>query len=172
MPAPDHRNGSVYQIAFVVDDLEAAAQKWHRLGAGPFYLFEDFRFADIKEPAGGQSPHLSILLGYSGDTLIELIKVHEDKAGIFDGVGAGHPHHVAVLVRDIEEFLTTLGKNPPALLFHGHFPTGTAVAYLDTRPDNGLITELVTKDSMVVNMLEQMYRDASYFNGTDLIRTF
>lgn len=172
MPAPDHRNGSIYQLAFVVDDLETAAQKWRRLGAGPFYMFEDFRFSDIRVPTNGPSPHLSILLGYSGDTLIELIRVHEDKSGIFDGAQAGQPHHMALLVRDIEAFLATLGANPPDLMFHGHFPTGTAVAYLDTRPDHGLITELVTKDTMVTGMLEQMHQDSCHFNGTDLIRTF
>ena len=172
MSAPNHASGSVYQIAFVVDDLEAASRHWRAAGAGPFYAFPDFTFTDIRVPEGGASPKLSILLGYSGDTLIELMKVEDDPQGLFDGVGPNRPHHVALLVDGIAAYRSQAAALQSPVLFHGHFPTGTPVAYLDTRPQTGLITELITRDDMVAAMLVQMYEDATRFDGTDLIRSF
>lgn len=172
MTAPHHKSGSVYQIAFLENDLSAAANKWRTLGAGPFYAFDDVVFADVEAPASGQSPKLSILLGYSGDTLIELIKVNEDPDGLFTGVAPGALHHIALLVDNIDDYLKGSPPENANMIFHARFPTGTPLAFLDTRPQIGVITELVTRDEMVSGMLVQMHQEAESFDGVDLIRTF
>ncbi|RMB07921.1 VOC family protein [Eilatimonas milleporae] len=172
MTAPHHPHGSVYQIAFVVEDLETAARHWMMAGAGPFYAFPGFEFTDIRVPDSGPSPRLSILLGYSGDTLIELMRVEADPQGLFGTAGRHAPHHVALLVDDIAGYLAGDSGLKADLLFHGHFPTGTPVAYLDTRAETGLVTELVTRDDMVAAMLARMHAEACAFDGSDPIRSF
>lgn len=165
-----HPSGTVYQIAFLVPDLDAAAQPWLRRGAGPFYRFDGFEFTDVMQPAGVASPRLSILLGYSGDTMLELITVEDDPTGLFVGATPG-PHHVAMLVDDIDEYLQRTGQ-ADALAMHALFPTGTPIGMLDTRSETGLLTELVTRDEAVEGMLAVMQEATKNFDGTEPIRSF
>jgi methylmalonyl-CoA/ethylmalonyl-CoA epimerase len=166
-----HKTGTVYQMAFLVDNLAAAAEDWRRRGAGPFYRFDDFEFSEMLYPGGSASPRLSILLGYSGDTMIELIQVGDDPTGLFSGLQAPAAHHVALLVEDIDSYLDANG-NRDQLAMHGLFPTGTPIAMLDSRAETGLITELVTLDDSVRGMISLMRAEASAFSGKDLLRSF
>lgn len=163
-----HKNGSVYQLAFVVEDLNEAAQNWVRAGAGPFYGFDDFHFVEVLEPAGAESPRLDILLGFSGDTMIELIKPQHDPQQLFANTG---PHHVARLVDDIDAYVGAQPDTGPKVLFKGVFPTGTPAAYLDTRPGLGIITELIVHDEIMSSMLNTMHAEARAFTGADPIRS-
>jgi hypothetical protein len=166
-----HRTETIYQVAFIVDDLEDAALAWGRRGAGPFYRFDDFRFSEMLYPRGAASPTLSILLGYSGDTMLELIRVQEDPLGLFDAVPAPAPHHLAMLVEDIDGYLEKQGCREQ-LAMHGLFPTGTPIAMLDTRRELGLLTELVTLDDSVREMIATMRTEAADFDGERLVRSF
>jgi hypothetical protein len=170
---PQHRTEAIYQVAFIVDDLESAALSWGRRGAGPFYRFDDFRFSEMLYPRGAESPTLSILLGYSGDTMLELIRVQGDPLGLFDAVPAPSPapHHLAMLVEDIDGYLERQGCREQ-LAMHGLFPTGTPIAMLDTRRELGLLTELVTLDDSVREMIATMRREAAEFDGERLVRSF
>ncbi|MHA7815592.1 MAG: VOC family protein, partial [Pseudohaliea sp.] len=159
------------RFVFLVGTWERAAAPWGHRAPGPFYRFDDFQFAEMVKPAGSASPRLSILLGYSGDTMIELISVDEDPTGIFDVPQTPCPHHVAVLVDDIADYLQRRGGAAPVLL-QGRFPTGTPIAMLDTRRELGLLTELVTVDESVRGMIEQMRAEAAEFNGDGLLRGF
>jgi len=166
-----HQRETVYQIAFLVADLDAAAQHWLSRGAGPFYRFDDFEFTEMLHPAGAVSPRLSIMLGYSGDVMLELIEVGEDPTGLFTAPAVPGPHHVAMLVDDIDEYLGRTAQRD-ALAMHALFPTGTPIAMIDTRPQTGLLTELVTADDAVAGMLAVMREAAADFDGTEPIRSF
>ena len=166
-----HREETVYQVAFVVDDLDAAAQDWGRRGAGPFYRFDEFEFSEMLHPAGAASPRLSILLGYSGDVMLELIEVLDDSTGLFSVPRRPTAHHVAMLVNDIDRYLDRRDCRAQ-LAMHGLFPTGTPIAMLDTRGETGLLTELVTLDDSVRAMITQMRSEAQSFTGERLQRYF
>lgn len=167
-----HPFGTVYQIAFVVDDLEKAAAVWQQAGAGPFYHFPQFEFSNVTVPKDGRSPRMSILLGYSGTTMIELMKIEDDPHGHFAHLSPGAVHHLAVLTPNIDQYLAAPDMLKGPLLFQGAFPTGTPLAFLDTRAQTGLITELITADDMVAAMITEMYGQAKTFNGDNLIRSF
>lgn len=166
-----HKANTVYQMAFLVGDLDTAAEQWLRRGAGPFYRFDDFEFSEMLHPVDAASPRLSILLGYSGDTMIELIQVSEDPTGIFSAVAAPGAHHIALLVDDVDGYLEAKG-NRQQLVMHALFPTGTPIAMLDTRAETGLFTELVTLDDSVRAMIDQMHTESLDFDGEGLIRSF
>lgn len=166
-----HRSETIYQVAFIVDELEHAALSWGQRGAGPFYRFDDFRFSEMLYPSGEESPTLSILLGYSGDTMLELIQVQADPLGLFDTASAPAAHHLAMLVDDIDAYLEKQDCREQ-LALHGLFPTGTPIAMLDTRREFGLLTELVTLDDSVKEMMAVMRREAADFDGEQLVRSF
>lgn len=166
-----HPRETIYQIAFLVQDANAAAQHWLSRGAGPFYRFDNFEFTEMLHPAGAVSPRLSILLGYTGDVMLELIEVGEDPTGLFTAPAVPGPHHVAMLVDDIDDYLGRSGQRD-ALAMHALFPTGTPIAMIDTRPQTGLLTELVTADDAVAGMLAVMREAAADFDGTEPIRSF
>ncbi|MFK7828593.1 MAG: VOC family protein [Congregibacter sp.] len=165
-----HKMETVYQMAFLVEDLSAAAQYWSKRGAGPFYAFENFEFTSMLHPKGAASPKLSILLGYCGDVMIELMQVIEDSTGLFSTPALPAPHHVALLVDDIDGYMSA-HKDNTELALHALFPTGTPIAMLDTRAETGMLTELVTLDSAVEGMLTLMRAEAESFDGERLIRS-
>jgi hypothetical protein len=103
--------------------------------------------------------------------MLELIEVGEDPTGLFTAPVVPGPHHVAMLVDDIDEYLARSGQRD-ALAMHSLFPTGTPIAMIDTRPQTGLLTELVTADDAVAGMLAVMREAAADFNGTEPIRSF
>lgn len=165
-----HKTETVYQIAFLVKDLAKSAEYWRRRGAGPFFAFESFKFTAMLHPKGAASPNLSILLGYCGDVMIELMRVDEDSTGLFSTPVLPAPHHVALLVDDIPQYLARCGDGIE-LAMHALFPTGTPIAMLDTRAETGMLTELVTLDTAVEGMLLQMREEAESFDGERLIRS-
>jgi len=162
---------TIYQIAFLVQDAEAAAQHWLRCGAGPFYGFDDFEFTRVLYPEKTPSPRLSIFLGYSGDVMLELIEVAQDPTGLFTTPVVPGPHHVAQLVDNIDDYVERHSLED-ALCLHALFPTGTPIALLDTRSTVGVFTELVTLDKSVADMLSVMRTAADQFDGSDPLRSF
>lgn len=166
-----HKNETVYQMAFLVPDLSLAADYWSQRGAGPFYAFDNFEFTSVLHPEGLASPKLSILLGYCGDVMIELMQVLEDPTGLYPTPQTPTPHHLALLVEDIDEYLGRQASGTP-LALHALFPTGTPIAMLDTRSQTGMLTELVTRDDAVQGMISHMRAETETFNGDRLIRSF
>lgn len=163
--------GKAYQLAFIVDDLDSSARAWSARGAGPFYEFRGFEFSQMLHPAGMSSPRLSILLGYSGDLMIELMQVEDDPTGLFQTSAIPAAHHVALLVEDVNDYAQQHGAGAE-LVMHALFPTGSPIGMLDTRAQTGLLTELVTLDDAVKGMISQMRDDAAGFTGERLIRSF
>lgn len=173
MKTPPHAFGTVYEIAFIVDDLEKAAASWQRAGAGPFYSFPDFGFIDVQVPEEGSAPRISLFVGYSGATMIELIKVDDDPNKLFSCCRPGEMHHVGLLVENLDHYLSAPGNSAAPVIFRAGFAEGeTPIVFMDTRPQIGVFTELVTYDGMVADMLEEMATESKKFSGGRLIRSF
>jgi hypothetical protein len=161
----------IYQLAFVVDELAAGIEQWVRTAnAGPFYVFEHFTFAS-SDYDDLPAPDISIALGFSGPTNIELIEVHADAGPLFAGGASPRPHHIAQLTNDFEMAMARLeaaGKRT----FAGVFAPATRMAYIDTRATLGLYSEIVEYGPGVEAMLAQMEAEARGWNGRDPIRHF
>lgn len=137
----------IFQFAYVVDDLEAAAARWAAtVGAGPFFVTEHHR-GDRFEYRGQQiEADVSYAFGYSGSAQIQLIQQHDDTPSIYRDLYAageeGH-HHTAFLVHDYaaeRQRLIDLGAPPVCELRHGDVEAG----YFDTVATTGGFTELHT----------------------------
>lgn len=166
----------IYQVAFVVDDLEEAAMKWIRDGGtGPFTLFRHFQMIDAKAAPGLDVPDISIAMGFSGTVNIELIKVHSYGPSVY--ALPGHPrapfmHHVARLSRDVEQTVRDYEKKGCARLLSARFEPSSALAYVDTRAHTGCITEFIQYNPQVEEILNALEAQAATWDGKNPLREF
>ena len=134
-----------FQVAYLVNDIEAAAAKWSALfGAGPFVVTHHHKTDTFMYRGTDQEADVSYGFGYLGDTMIQFIVQHDDTPSIYrDMYATGQEgyHHVAYLVHDFEaeyEKLTAAGF-APACRLHAD---GVDAAYFDTRDVTGGFTEI------------------------------
>jgi hypothetical protein len=139
MPGP-----TIFQYAYVVADVEAAAHEWAAtVGAGPFFVTPHHRADWFSYRGLPVEADVTYAFGYSGDVQIQLVEQHDDTPSIYREMfptGFGH-HHVARLVeryaaerdRLVErgfELACELGAND------------ITACYFDTRESIGVYTEL------------------------------
>jgi catechol 2,3-dioxygenase-like lactoylglutathione lyase family enzyme len=161
----------IYQMAFVVADLDAAIAQWVGLrGAGPFYRFDDFAFDNAVCAAGLAPPAISIALGQSGPVNIELIAVLPGPATLFT-MPPGL-HHVARRSADVDRTLAGLADAGAPTLLRATFGADVAVGFSDTRATLGCMTELIADDPGVDAMLAQIVADANVWDGRHPVRRF
>jgi hypothetical protein len=135
----------LFQQAYFVNDVEAAARSWSRLfGAGPFLLVphhKTVRFAYRDTP---QEADVSYAFGYLGDMMIQFIAQHDETPSIYREMfakGQEGFHHVGVLVHDFEaerQRLLDMGFAVACELWADN----VNAAYFDTRSANGCFTEI------------------------------
>lgn len=163
--------GPIYQIAFVVTDLDRAIADWVRGGtAGPFYRFDHFVFDQPVCAPGLAPPDISIALGHSGSLNIELIQVHSAARSVFSD--ASGPHHVARRSDDVAADCAALLRTGAPTLFNARFAGDVAMAYVDTRATLGCMTELIAADPGIDAMLAHMASEAQGWDGRDPMRRF
>ena len=135
----------LFQQAYVVADLEAAAGAWSRLlGAGPFAIRAHHRAQRFAYRGTAQEADVSYAFGYLGDMMIQLIEQHDDTPSIYRDMypaGAEGFHHVATLVHDFpaarQHFLDQRFELACEL-----WTGGVDAAYFDTRSVTGGFTEI------------------------------
>lgn len=140
---------ALFQTAYHVVDVEAAAIRWNRLyGAGPFVVLPHYRMEKIiyrgQECDPAHFPDFSYALGYLGDHMIQFTAQHNDVPSVYrDMYRAGEEgfHHVA--------HLTSAYDAEVARLVAMGFEVGMAFevdgargAYVDTRSATGGFTEI------------------------------
>ena len=165
-PVMNHLIGTIYQVCFVVTDLEAAVKHWtEKLKIGPFLMFENFTFTD---PDGASLPtNISLALAYSGDNFIELIKLNSGRPTIYDAVtdtGGGF-HHLAKLTNDLDASIAEAEAAGHPLAFLGHFEPDARLAYVDARSTYGGYMEYVEYNETIAGLLHYMRAGAERWDG-------
>lgn len=168
--------GSIMQIAYVVEDLEAAAQRWVRLtGAGPFFLLE--HLAIVEPRYRGQPTELdcSIALGYSGGVCVELIRQHNDVPSVFRErplIPGGAFHHWAVMTETFDADLERHARAGYAIAFSGAVAVGGRFSYVDTGADLGGMIELIEVTPPVRALFAGIEAAAHNWKGDQPLRRF
>jgi hypothetical protein len=164
---------SWFQLAFVVDDLEAAARRWiEAYGVGPFYVLP----ATGPRPARyrGEPSELDTQLAVTqaGPVQIELVHQRCDNPSVFRDVyaaGQAGVHHIATMTDDYDaavDHYAGLGYVPVTEL-----DTGMGrVAYVDTMGALGVMTEIVERSEAFTRSLAGTARVCASWDGTDPIR--
>jgi Glyoxalase/Bleomycin resistance protein/Dioxygenase superfamily len=144
---------TVFQHAYVVDDIEAAAIEFSRtLYAGPFYVTQHHHAPEFTYRGTTTQADVSYAFGYSGQQQIQLIQQHDDLPSIYRDMyprgGTGF-HHVAMLVRDYSGERQRLLDEGFELACELHVNDVDA-CYFDTRAATGGFTELHSWSERIV----------------------
>lgn len=134
----------IFQIAYLVNDLEESSQKWHELyGAGPFFGVWHHKTDEFSYRGQPIEADVSYAFGYLGDMMLQFIVQHDDQPSIYRDMfkkGEQGFHHIGCLVENAEaerQRCRAMGFEPACDLK----ADGVDVTYVDTRSLNGVFTE-------------------------------
>lgn len=166
--------GPVRQLAFVVDNAEAAAAHWAQVhGAGPFWVYE-VDIADTNYRGETSRMWATMALGHLGDQQIELIEPRDSTPSVYrefvDG-GRSGLHHICYW-HDIDTAANRLMAQGHEMVQRGTTSTGAGFAYLTGGPDLAYI-ELVDPragDGAMGRFFDAVAASSHGWDGSDPVR--
>lgn len=165
--------GTIMQLAFVVDDIEAATRYWtETMGVGPFYVLNDSQMgADFLRYGGVTCQAVyDVRIAYWGDMQIELIQQRNEAPSIYTEWRAGDGlHHTCILVDDMDEALGVCAAHGAILLQEGQFGPAR-FAYVDTGRGPGSILEMLSAPVDVHERYARFRQSAQTWRGEDPVR--
>jgi Glyoxalase/Bleomycin resistance protein/Dioxygenase superfamily len=165
----------IFQYAYFVDDLAAAANQWARtLEAGPFFIAAHHRGDTFSYRGTTTEADVSYAFGYAGDSQIQLIEQHDDLPSIYRDMyedGQFGFHHVAVLVHDYQAERQRLLDQGFELACELH-ANDIDACYFDTRAATGCFTELHLHTDRIVSTFARWKHAHDQWDGMgDALRT-
>lgn len=166
--------GDIFQIAYVVDDLEQAVEFWAgRMGAGPFFLMENIAFERITYRGRPAAIDISVAIGYWGDMQIELIRQNNDAPSIYSSwKGQQGVHHMCVIVDDIKAARASFLNAGAEILQEGNLNADFHFFYADTGGGSGTMIEAITAPTEIRDGFEFMKAAARDWDGLEPLRKF
>lgn len=167
----------VCQIAWVVDDLDAAVRHWQETARiGPFFVGEHVGglFAEAEHRGNPLELDISCALAQSGAVQIELIKQHGATPSPYRDVfaeGESGLHHICSFVDDIEAECHNYQEHGFDLAMTA-MVAGAKAVYVDTRPTFGCMIELMAPSEFIQRAYAGVAAAAENWDGTDPIRDF
>ena len=165
---------TVFQNAWVVDDIEAACATWvEKFGVGPFFVSE---YRDMFDQVWyrGEDASLDMYVGLAqaGPVQIELIQPLVDRCAYRDSVPVGQTgfHHMCVWTHDIEADTAYFDAIGCAAANRGKLGT-LEFAYYDTRALIGCMLEVVTPQEEIQARFAEIAAAADNWDGKDPIRS-
>lgn len=173
--APGVPGRHVMQVAFMVDDLEAAALSWIRTtGIGPFLTVPHVQLAEY-DYRGSKASGLdfSVALAQSGGVQIELVQQHCDSPSAYRDTiakGAQGFHHLAIYTDRYDETYRSYIDQGFVRAVGGMFGK-LRFSYIDTSAVIGCMIELVEEDADQSAFFQRVAAAAQGWDGaTDPIR--
>lgn len=172
------RLGEIMQVAYVVDDLEAAAARWASfLNIGPWVLMEHFPAEEKKYYGAPTDIDLSIALAYGGGMCFELIYQHNKTPSVYsdlvDRDGFGAFHHWAIGTETFDEDVARYQSEDCEVAFSGKVVPvgGLRFAYIDTMKELRGMIELIEMGPLVEDLFAGIREQANTWNRkTVLVR--
>ncbi len=166
----------VRQLAYKVNDLEAAAASHHRLfGSGPFFVLRHIALSSSQHRGIARPFDHSSAYGQWGSVMVQLVVQHNpDDSGLHDmfpfGSGREGLHHAALFVDDLEAAIAHFADQGAPLAQLMMTVTGTTFAYVDTRDSLGHKLELYEPTAQLTGFYDFVAAAAQGWDGTDPIR--
>lgn len=166
----------VRQLAYKVNDLEAAAAAHHRaFGSGPFFVARHVALASsvhrgVKRPFDHSSAY-----GQWGSVMVELVVQHNpDDSALHEmfphGSGREGLHHAALFVDDLDAAIARFESEGAMLAQLSMTAGGTAFAFVDTRASLGHMLELYEPAPQLTGFYDFVAAAAQGWDGRDLLR--
>jgi Glyoxalase/Bleomycin resistance protein/Dioxygenase superfamily len=167
---------AVRQLAYKVNDLEAAAQAHHRrFGSGPFFVLRHVALSsslhrDVERPFDHSSAY-----GQWGDKMIELVVQHNpDPSALHEmfpyGSGIEGLHHAALFVDDLEGEIARFQSEGAPLAQLSVTEGGTAFAFVDTRESLGHMLELYEPTPQLAGFYDFVADAAKGWDGRNVVQ--
>jgi methylmalonyl-CoA/ethylmalonyl-CoA epimerase len=152
--APAHRFGPIFQIAYVVTDLDASLRHWtRRVGVGPWSVLRDHQL--VGELRGMPTTvTIDVGLGFHGGMQIELIQPKSNTPSPYQdahGRPLRGPHHVAMFTEDMDADIERAQRQDLELVFRATSVAATPVrlAYLQSADEPDWRLEFIEADGDV-----------------------
>lgn len=142
-------HGAIRQIAYVVEDIDAAIASWHKqLGIGPFARCRNVKPLEGSKYRGAESHGVEIHLAfaYIGDIQLELIQPLGDTSSIYKEAvdrGIHSLHHYGFLVEDFAASYRHAMENGFTPIVDAGVPGIVQMSYVESTEIPGLILELI-----------------------------
>ncbi|MEJ7926733.1 VOC family protein [Sphingobium sp. AN641] len=168
-----YKSNEIMQIAYVVDDLDAAIERWRSLiDTGPFFVFRDSS-PEIFKYRGQQSEvRLDIAIGQVGPVQVEFVQPKMAGPNIWrDGVAAGAQgfHHQCYVTDDLQAEIARYAQMGVELGVEAQAGP-IAFAYFDTRHLIGSMTEVVQRCEAFDGLCKMIADAAVDWDGSDPVR--
>jgi hypothetical protein len=166
----------VRQLAYKVNDLEAAAAAHHRqFGSGPFFVLRHVALTSSQHRGVEQPFDHSSAYGQWGAVMVELVVQHNpDPSALHDmfpwASGKEGLHHAALFVDDLDAAIARFDAEGAPLAQLSVTQTGTAFAFVDARASLGHMLELYEPTGQLTGFYDFVAEAAKGWDGTDLIR--
>jgi Glyoxalase/Bleomycin resistance protein/Dioxygenase superfamily len=166
---------NIVQIAYCVNDVEAAARKAHAtFGTGPFFIYKHIELVDVSYR--GQKAELDHSSAYAqaGPLMIEFTQQHNVGPSTFKDMYPNDEegfHHVAIFVDNVAEEMSKLDATGCETVTHYFTRDGKVeVAFIDTRSVLGHMVELYKPVDALTRFYAAVARSATNWDGKKLFR--
>ncbi len=172
---PPTLNRTIFQNAWIVDDLEAACKAWtEKLGVGPFFIkqYEYQTFNRVTYYGAPSDLSMRIGISQAGPIQIELIQPLSEQNAYRDLVpeGMGQTfHHLGSWTNDFEAELKFFERAGYPVINAGE-SRSVSFAYIDTRPLLGCVLEIVTKTAATQERFDFIAQTANSWQGDEPLR--
>lgn len=164
------RPPGIFQMSWVVWDLEEAARRWHRAtGIGPFLIN---RHIGITDPIyrGAPGPvDFSTAIAQAGPVQVELVQQHDQNPSCYrDSVAEGQEamHHVAIMADDYEAEVRRYTQQGFAIASSGSF-AGVRFSYIDCRDTLGHMVEVLESGAAISKFFAAIRKAAEDWDGDE-----
>ena len=166
------------QIAWVVDDLDKAVERWQKMAnIGPIYIGRHVgaMFDETTKHRGLPAQiDISAAVVQAGPVQIELIQQHDSAPSPYRDVyaeGEEGLHHICSFVDDVDAECRRYESLGYEVVLTSKIGGQTPAAYVDTRSLIGCMTELMGNQGFVAHMFSATAKAAAEWDGvTDPIR--
>ena len=166
----------VRQLAYKVNDLEAAIERHHRqFGSGPFFVLRHVALASSHHRGVARRFDHSSAYGQWGSVMVELVVQHNaDDSALHEmfpyGSGREGLHHAALFVDDLDAAVARFEIEGAPLAQLSVTSGGTAFAFVDTRARLGHMLELYEPTPQLTGFYDFVAAAAQGWDGRDLLR--
>jgi Glyoxalase/Bleomycin resistance protein/Dioxygenase superfamily len=170
--------GTVAQLAYVVEDLEASIDHFIRdLGAGPFFVIDHFLQPGLQTYRGQISmADTRIAMGFAGQTWFELIQPLDEEPSIYQEAIVAHGyglHHHGIACADVPAAQAGFAANGWRECFRSPVPTGGDVVFLEKGHHAApVFIELLPVSPAMDAHFTSFWKAAQGWDGNDPIRPF
>lgn len=166
---------AVRQLAYLVEDVRAAALAHHRLfGSGPYFVADHIPLRLCLHRGRPAPLDHSSAYGQWGDLMIEFVQQNNDGPSALRDLGPpgrGALHHVALIVDDLAAARRHFEDEGFATALYAEMMDGFPFAMMDAAARYGHMIELYEGRPQLTGFYEMVRRAAADFDGREPIRT-